>query len=115
MNEALSDVILRLTAVIEEENRVLTAEREKSLESLIHKKSQLLLELLRMNKTLTRGSRPELTRQLEVLKSVMETNQRLLSIHLSAAREISDTILDALRQEESDGTYEGGRAAMGRS
>jgi cytosine/adenosine deaminase-related metal-dependent hydrolase len=106
MTAALSDVIVRLTGVIEEENRILTEDREKSLESLIHKKSQLLLELLRLQKNLGETPRSDLKRQLEGLRIVMESNQRLLSIHLSAAREISETILEALRQNESDGTYE---------
>jgi hypothetical protein len=113
MTAALGDIIVRLTAVIEEENRVLTEDREKSLESLIHKKSQLLLELLRVQKSLSDAPRSDLRRQLEGLRAVMEANQRLLSIHLSAAREISETILDALRQNESDGTYEARMAANG--
>ncbi len=106
MTAALSDIIVRLTSVIEEENRVLTEDREKSLESHIHKKSQLLLELLRIQKTLGEMPRIDLRHQLEGLRAVMEANQRLLSIHLSAAREISETIMEALRQNDSDGTYE---------
>jgi flagellar biosynthesis/type III secretory pathway chaperone len=113
MTAALGDVIMRLTAVIEEENRVLTEDREKSLQSLIHKKSQLLLELLRIQKTLGEPSGADVKHQLEALRWIMDANQRLLSIHLSAAREISETILEAMRQNESDGTYEACAQAMG--
>jgi cytosine/adenosine deaminase-related metal-dependent hydrolase len=110
---SLDDIITRLTAVIQEENRILAEDREKSLESLIQKKSQLLLELLRIQKALGDMPRTDLKRQLESLRAVMEANQRLLSIHLSAAREISETILEALRQNDSDGTYEGRLAVNG--
>jgi hypothetical protein len=108
----LGDIIARLTSVIEEENRLLTEQREKSLDALILKKSQLLLELLRVQKSLAVTlPHPELAAGFQTLRAVMEANQRLLSIHLSAAKEISDTILDALRQNESDGTY-GSRIAL---
>lgn len=113
MTASLDDIIMRLTAVIQEENRILAEDREKSLESLIQKKSQLLLELLRIQKTLGDMPRTDLKGQLESLRAVMEANQRLLSIHLSAAREISETILEALRQNDSDGTYEGRLAVNG--
>jgi hypothetical protein len=107
MTATLEDVIVRLTAVLEEENRRLTEQREASLESLIHKKSQLLLELLRIQKALMPTQHRDVTGKLKALRLAMEANRRLLSIHLSAAKEISDTILEALRQDESDGTYDG--------
>jgi hypothetical protein len=113
MTASLEDVIVRLTAVLEEENRRLTEQREASLESLIHKKSQLLLELLRIQKTLTPVQRPDVADKLKGLRLAMEANRRLLSIHLSAAKEISDTILEALRQDESDGTYDSRLSTMG--
>jgi hypothetical protein len=110
----LRDVIGRLVATIEEENHVLAERRELSLDPLIYKKSQLLLELMRAQK----GCSPDfiklnLGKEILELKSLMEANQQLLSVHLAAARDVSNTILDVLRHNESDGTY-AGTAHMGR-
>ena len=51
----LRDVIGRLAATIEEENHVLAERRELSLDPLIYKKSQLLLELMRAQKSCQPG------------------------------------------------------------
>ena len=111
----LRDVMGRLSTTIEEENHVLAERRDLSLDSLIYKKSQLLLELMRAQK----GCGPEfvklnLEREVRKVKSLMEVNQKLLSVHLAAARDVSNTILEVLRHNESDGTY-AGTAYMGRA
>jgi flagellar biosynthesis/type III secretory pathway chaperone len=110
----LRDVIARLVTTIEEENFILANQRELSLDSIIYKKSQLLLELMRAQ----RGCSPEflkanLERDIKKFKMLMDINQQLLSVHLTAAREVSNTILDVLRQNESDGTY-GSSRSIGR-
>ncbi len=110
----LRDVIGRLVATIEEENYVLAERRELSIDGLIYKKSQLLLELMRAQKSCS----PEFVKlnlgtEIRQLKSLMDANQQMLSVHLAAARDVSNTILDVLRHNESDGTY-AGTAQMGR-
>ena len=102
----LRDVIGRLVTTIEEENFILSNQREMSLDGIIYKKSQLLLELMRAQ----RGCSPELLKanlEGDIIKfrHLMDINQQLLSVHLAAAKEVSNTILDVLRQNESDGTY----------
>ena len=110
----LRDVIGRLAATIEEENHVLAERRELSLDPLIYKKSQLLLELMRAQKSCSPDFiRLNLAGEIRQLKSLMDANQQLLSVHLAAARDVSNTILDVLRHNESDGTY-AGTAHMGR-
>ena len=110
----LRDVIGRLAATIEEENHVLAERRELSLDPLIYKKSQLMLELMRAQKSVSADFiRLNLAGEIRKLKTLMDANQQLLSVHLAAAREVSDTILDVLRHNESDGTY-AGTAHMGR-
>ncbi len=104
----LRDVIGRLAATIEEENYVLAERRELSLDALIYKKSQLLLELMRAQKSCS----PDLIKfnlgtEIRQLKALMDVNQQALSVHLAAARDVSNTILDVLRHNESDGTYAG--------
>ena len=110
----LRDVIGRLAATIEEENHVLAERRELSLDPLIYKKSQLLLELMRAQKSCSPDFiKLNLGTEIRQLKSLMDANQQLLSVHLAAARDVSNTILDVLRHNESDGTY-AGTAHMGR-
>jgi len=110
----LRDVIGRLAATIEEENHVLAERRELSLDPLIYKKSQLLLELMRAQKSVNPDFiRLNLAGEIRQLKSLMDANQQMLSVHLAAARDVSNTILDVLRHNESDGTY-AGTAHMGR-
>ena len=104
----LRDVISRLAATIEEENYILAERRELSLDGLIYKKSQLLLELMRAQKSCN----PDLIKfnlgpEICQLKALMDVNQQALSVHLAAARDVSNTILDVLRHNESDGTYAG--------
>jgi flagellar biosynthesis/type III secretory pathway chaperone len=102
----LRDVLGRLVTTIEEENFILEKQRELSLDAIIYKKSQLLLELMRAQ----RGCSPEflkanLEKDIRKFKVLLDINHQLLSVHLAAAREVSNTILDVLRQNESDGTY----------
>jgi len=108
IDRQLSDVVSRLLRVIEEENQMLSERRGPSLDALIQKKSQLLLELLRVQKTVNPDALHPVSRQLlKTLRTALEANRRLLAINLAAAKEITDTILEALRQSESDGTYGG--------
>ena len=110
----LRDVIGRLVATIEEENHILEERRELSLDPIIYKKSQLLLELMRAQKSCSlEFIKSNLEKDIRQFKSVMDANQQLLSVHLTAARDVSNTILDVLRQNDSDGTY-AGSARVGR-
>lgn len=110
----LRDVIGRLSATIEEENYVLAERRELSLDPLIYKKSQLLLELMRTQKSCgPEFIRLKLEREIRQFRSLMAVNQNLLSVHLAAAHDVSNTILDVLRHNDSDGTY-AGTARIGR-
>jgi dsDNA-binding SOS-regulon protein len=106
--QQLRDVFARLTSTLEEENYILQDRRDLSLDAIIHKKSQLLLELMRAQKSCSpEAVASRLAGELNDFKVLMRANQRLLSVHLAAAKDVSNTILDALRQNHSDGTYEG--------
>lgn len=108
----LQDIVTRLIHVVEEENRILSHKGGQSLDATIHRKSQLLLELMRFQKAATGAvQQPANLDVLKQLKIALAGNQRLLSVHLAAARDVTDTILEALRQGESDGTYGGGTNA----
>lgn len=104
----LREVIVRLVAAIKEENHILAERREVSLDPIIYKKSQLLLELMRAQKGCGEDHiKSFLEHDIRGFKNLMSVNQRLLSVHLTAARDVSNTILDVLRQNDSDGTYAG--------
>jgi|GEM_PF-2165933 len=106
----LREVIDRLISVVLEENRLLDFHSGQSLEQIIQKKGYLLLELMRTQ----RYVRPDLVRselQIDILKlrNAMAENKRKLAIHFAAAKDITDSVLEVLRHNESDGTYLGWR------
>jgi flagellar biosynthesis/type III secretory pathway chaperone len=104
----LRDVLARLAATLEEENHILEERRDLSLDPIIYKKSQLLLELMRAQKSCNPDlMKSSLEMEIHKFRSLMSANQRLLSVHLTAAKDVSNTILDVLRQNDSDGTYAG--------
>jgi hypothetical protein len=104
----LRDIIARLTAIVTEENSMLESDHGVSLESIIQKKGQLLLELMRSQKNIQPDVlRTHLRHDLFVLRNVMAENKRKLTVHYSAAKDITDSILDVMRYNESDGTYQG--------
>jgi flagellar biosynthesis/type III secretory pathway chaperone len=108
IDRQLSDIVSRLLRAVEEENQMLAERQGHSLDVLIQKKSQLLLELMRVQKTVNPDAlHPASRKLLSTLRTSLEANRRLLAINLAAAKEITDTILEALRQSESDGTYGG--------
>lgn len=99
-------ILDRLETVLQEESHALSSSAPLEMGSFIARKTQLLLELSSMR----RG--PGATRtdsllagRLERLKSQLALNQRALSCHLDAARQISTIILDNIRAADSDGTY----------
>ena len=104
----LREIIGRLLATVEEENHLLEKRREVSLDPIIHRKSQLLLELMRAQKSCSpQFLKDNLAGEIHKFKLAMTANQKLLAIHLAAARDVSNTILEVLRQNDSDGTYVG--------
>lgn len=111
LDRQLADVVTRLLRVLEEENQLLERRKDVSLDPLIQKKSQLLLELIRLQKTQDLARAHPLSREaLKQLRAALDRNQHNLKINLAAAREVTETILEALRQGESDGTYGSGIA-----
>jgi hypothetical protein len=104
----LREIIQRLVATVADENEMLDRHSDLSLETIIQKKGQLLLDLMRAQ----RHIQPDLVRShiqndILQLRKVMAENQRKLTTHFAAAKDITDTILDVLRHNESDGTYLG--------
>jgi uncharacterized membrane protein YccC len=103
---AILPVIDRLARTLDEENAAIARRGPVDYDAFNHRKSQGLLELNRHAPNLD-GLRlgPALAAALGDLQKRLETNRRLLSTQLNAARAVSDIITQAIRDSQSDGTY----------
>ena len=103
---ALSQAILKLTEVIDEENGVLRDHRIMSHAGFTDRKNQALRELMAVQRSGAArdaaGSCKGLLRQLAVS---LHKNAELLKLHIGAVGELSDIIIGGLRDADSDGTY----------
>ncbi|THD49353.1 MAG: flagellar protein FlgN [Bradyrhizobium sp.] len=99
-------VIERLLRTLDEENQTILKRGPVDYDAFNRRKSQGLLELNRLTPSL-KGMRlgPTLAAGLANLQARLETNRRLLSTQLTAARAVSDIITKAIRDSQSDGTY----------
>jgi flagellar biosynthesis/type III secretory pathway chaperone len=113
---SFENILARLNSVIAEETAVLDQRQIGELQAFTVKKNQLLFELTRALKSqsvdeLNHGYIP----QLKELRWRLEANRKLLGTHLDAAREIAQTIVEAIQQADSDGTYVASRGSGGTS
>lgn len=98
--------IERLEETIEQETAALLAHDISSLEEFNRRKSQSLLELTRLARTLDSKSFDAATlARIVRLKEKLETNYTVLSMNLRAVQEVSSIISGAIQNAESDGTY----------
>ena len=103
---ALGVSISRLIEVVEEENEVLQQHRVISHSSYTDTKNHALRELL----TAQRREVPAATERalqplLRRLSRALQMNSLLLKHHITAVGEVSDIIVNSLRDADSDGTY----------
>lgn len=96
----------RLASVVDKETEALRRGSQVDLKAFNSLKSLALVELNRAMQLLG-GAKPEAStiRLLESLNVKLETNRRVLKLHLEAVNEIADIISDSIRQADSDGTY----------
>ena len=98
--------IQRLEDIVDQETAALNARKAINLKDFNDRKSQALLELTRMLRTLQGGPpNPVVAERVQGLKSKLAVNQAVLKRHLEAVKEISTSLADAIRNSESDGTY----------
>lgn len=98
--------IQRLEDIVDQETAALNARKAINLKDFNDRKSQALLELTRMLRTLQGGPpNPGVAERVQGLKSKLAVNQAVLKLHLEAVKEISTSLADAIRNSESDGTY----------
>ena len=104
---AFEQCIVRLEDVVEQETAALKSRAPINLRDSTNRKSHGLLELSRSIR-LFQGGRPSnaVLARLAGLREKLDTNSAVLKLHLEAVREVSTVMADAIRDAESDGTYQ---------
>lgn len=103
---ALNEAMERIGSVIDSETEALRELRVVDLQDFNNRKSRGLLDLMRAVRALEGGRLDAATAErLKALRAKLEANQAALSIHLSAAKEITTLVAQTIRDSESDGTY----------
>jgi hypothetical protein len=98
--------LARLEEIVDQETAALKTRGVIDLNDFNNRKSQALLELTRMLRSMPGvETTPETSARVGSLKAKLAVNQQALKMHLEAVREISTTLSDAIRNAESDGTY----------
>jgi hypothetical protein len=98
--------IMRLEEVIDQETEALRSRKSVDLKGFNERKGQALLELTRLLRHVQGGAgNPQLQARMASVRAKLEVNRALLKMHLEAVREIAETLSDAIRNAESDGTY----------
>ncbi len=104
---AIEVVIQRLEEVVDQETAALKSRKAVDLKDFNDRKSHALLDLTRALRHMPAGgaSQAHLKGRLADLRAKLEVNRRVLQMHLEAVREVSTTLADAIREQDSDGTY----------
>ncbi|MBZ6079333.1 flagellar protein FlgN [Microvirga sp. WGZ8] len=109
----LTNSIDRLEETIDAETAALLAYAPIDHQEFNRRKSQSLLELTRLVRTLQNEPvKPELISRLQSLKAKLDHNHAVLEMNLRAVQEVADIISGAIQSSESDGTYSVGPYAM---
>ena len=95
----------RLEETIDLETSALEAHKPADIGDFNNRKSRSLLEITRLARALPPGAQPRLKMRLDRLHAKLKRNQTVLKLNLEAVREISDLLLGALGEADSDGTY----------
>lgn len=108
------NTVQRLEDIIDLETKTLQSFQPVALQEFNHKKIYSLLELLRVipmqeSKTIS----PEIEIVLSRLRKKLEKNLSVLHMHLTAIREISAVMTNAIKEYDSDGTYTGQISGVG--
>lgn len=102
----LKDALARIETIIDTETAALRELKVVDLKEFNNRKSRGLLDLTRAIRALD-GERPDAatTNRLKLLRAKLEANQAALTMHLTAAKEITTIVARTIRDSESDGTY----------
>lgn len=106
VNTHIRRAISRLLEVLDQETAALRDRTPIDLKDSNNRKAHGLLELDRAAAMLE-GMPPDgaTLALLRELREKLDTNSRVLGIHIDAVREIASIIAESIREAESDGTY----------
>jgi hypothetical protein len=100
-------VVERLRQTVAAENEDIAQGRQVPYEAYSRRKNQGLLELNRLLPALERvGAASPLRDALADLNARLEINRRALGVQLKASAAVADIIARAIRDGQSDGTYD---------
>lgn len=107
-------LIDRLESLLVRETGSLKSYTISELKELNHRKSQCLLELMRASRSLEGQLQSRaLGDRLAALRATVDRNQVALQTHVDAVKEIAAIISEAMRDKDSDGTYDERPASRG--
>jgi hypothetical protein len=107
---ALPPALMKLIDVIEEENAALRQHWIGTHANFTDRKNQALRELMAAQRSvLTSTAREACEPLLQRLSGGLSENARLLKLNIAAVGEISDILINGLREADSDGTYSRGQ------
>jgi hypothetical protein len=100
-------VVERLTRTVAAETEDIAAGRSAPYEHYGQRKNQGLLELSRLRPALAGARNAErLGAALDALNAALEANRRALGVQLAASIAVAGIIARAIRDGQSDGTYD---------
>jgi len=105
-SDALLTALTRLEAVVTQETTLLRENRAINLQDFNQKKTQGLLELRRAISAFQRlTTTTEIQARFVHLYETLDGNLIALQHHLRAIEAVTETIIETVKQAESDGTY----------
>ena len=99
----LTKTLDRLEETIDAETAALLARDLSAMDEFNRRKSQSLLEITRMIRTVK--IEPAQVERFEGLRAKLEVNQNILERYMRAVQEISNIVSTAIESANSDGTY----------
>jgi len=105
-HEALRQIVGRIKAVVEDEEKLLAGASSDGLERIVIRKDQLAIELSRYAKIIDAKSIDTDARHLlDEAARLLGSNADLLRRHIEAVSEVAGLICNVLVNANSDGTY----------
>ncbi|MDE2579148.1 MAG: flagellar protein FlgN [Hyphomicrobiales bacterium] len=96
---------------IEAETRALRTFQTADISETLRRKDMILLDLTRRTRMIDElEPTSELARAVEELRDALNDNRAVLRLHMKAAQDVSDMIMRAVADAESDRTYDAARA-----
>lgn len=111
-NLMIHDILKNLIALVQEEIAVLDQGKQDVLQELATKKMRLLTQLQSASKGVHLEQVSPVNRfEINKLKGFLVHNVQMLDLRIKAINELAGTIENAVRENESDGTYDIGQFA----